>query len=295
LSLVVITPAVAGPYDLGAVVIRVALELDPRSAQIRAVSDPLPTILQGIPLDVRSASLRMGRPQFTLNPTSCEPMAITGAATTIPGQIAALRSPFQVGGCNALGFKPRLRLSLKGATKRGGNPAFQAIYEPKPGEANLKAMVVRLPRSAFLDQGHIRTICTRVQFAADACPAGAQYGEITAWTPLLDEPLHGPVWLRSSDNELPDMVFDLRGIVDIEVGTRIDSVKGGIRASIESVPDAPITKVLLRMQGAKKGLIVNSRDICKDANRANVKMDGQNGKVNDVKPKLKAKCGKRRR
>jgi uncharacterized repeat protein (TIGR01451 family) len=295
LSLAIITPAVAGPFDLGAVVTRVALNLDSVKAQIHATSDPFPTILEGIPLDVRGAFLKLDRPDFTLNPTSCDPMAIDAAASTIPGQIASLRSPFQVGGCSGLGFKPKLAMRLKGGVKRGAHPAFQAIYKPRPGDANVKGIVVRLPRSAFLDQAHIRTICTRVQFAADACPPGAQYGSITAWTPLLEEPLQGPVYLRSSDNKLPDLVFDLHGVVDIEVATRIDSVKGGIRASIESAPDAPLTKVVLNMQGQKKGLIVNSRNICKGKNRADVKLDGQNGKIYDSKPKLRAKCGKKGR
>lgn len=111
---------------------------------------------------------------------------------------------------------------------------------------------MRLPRSAFLDQAHIRTICTRVQFAAKACPPGAQYGYIKAWTPLLEEPLQGPVYLRSSNHKLPDLVFDLHGLVDVEVSVRIDSAHGGIRATLEDSPDAPLSKVLLKMQGAKK-------------------------------------------
>jgi uncharacterized repeat protein (TIGR01451 family) len=293
LSLLVITPAVAGPFDLGTVVLRVALYVNSQNAQIHAVSDPFPTVLEGIPLDIRGAALKMNRPNFTLNPTSCDPMAISGNASTQAGGLAALHSPFQVGGCSALGFKPKLALRLKGGTKRGGHPAFQATYTPRPGDANIKGLVVRLPRSAFLDQAHIRTICTRVQFAAKACPKGSQYGYIKAWTPLLEEPLQGPVYLRSSDHNLPDLVFDLHGVIDVEVATRIDSVHGGIRASIESAPDAPLSKVLLTMQGQKKGLIINSRNLCGGVNRADVELTGQNGKVADSKPELKASCGKR--
>jgi hypothetical protein len=296
ISLAIITPAVAGPFDLGTVVTRIALYVNSQSAQIHAISDPIPTILGGIPLDVRGASLKFDRPSFTLNPTSCDPMAILANATAITGQLAPLRSPFQVGGCSALGFKPKLALSLQGGgTKRGGHPAFNATYTPRAGDANAKGLVVRLPRSAFLDQAHIRTICTRVQFAASACPAAARYGFVKAWTPLLEDPLEGPVWLRSSNHKLPDLVFDLRGQIDVEVATRIDSVNGGIRARIESAPDAPLTKVILHMQGQKKGLIVNSRDICQGANRADVELEGQNGKVSDSKPQLKAKCGKSRK
>jgi hypothetical protein len=87
--------------------------------------------------------------------------------------------------------------------------------------------VVTLPRSEFLDQSHIRTVCTRVQFAADACPSGAIYGHAVAKTPLLDEELKGPVYLRSSDNKLPDLVADLHGIIDVEVSGRIDSIRAG--------------------------------------------------------------------
>jgi hypothetical protein len=293
ISLAVITPAVAGPFDLGTVVLRVALQINAASAQVHGVSDPFPRLLEGVPLDVRGASLKLDRPNFTLNPTSCDPMAIVGNAATFAGGIASLRSPFQVGGCSTLGFKPKLALSLiGGGTKRGGHPAFNATYTPRPGDANTKGLVVRLPRSAFLDQAHIRTICTRVQFAARACPAGAQYGFVKAWTPLLEDPLEGPVWLRSSEHKLPDLVFDLHGQIDVEVASRIDSVNGGIRARIESAPDAPLTKVLLHMQGQKKGLIINSRDICQGSNKADIELDAQNGKFYDLRPQLKAKCGK---
>jgi hypothetical protein len=295
IGIAVITPAIAGPFDLGTVVTRIALYINAESAQVHAVTDPFPKLLEGIPLDVRGASLKLDRPNFTLNPTSCEPMAINGNAATFAGGLASLRSPFQVGGCSSLGFKPNLDLRLIGGTKRGGHPALKATYKPRPGDANIKSLVVRLPRSAFLDQAHIRTICTRVQFAADSCPAAAQYGSVKAWTPLLENPLEGPVWLRSSNHKLPDLVFDLHGQIDVEVATRIDSVNGGIRARIESAPDAPLTKVILHMQGQKKGLIINSRDICQGSNRADVEMEGQNGKVADSKPQLKAKCGKSRK
>jgi hypothetical protein len=150
---------------------------------------------------------------------------------------------------------------------------------------------VRLPRSAFLDQAHIKTICTRVQFAAEACPERSRYGYIKAWSPLLDTPLEGPVYLRSSSHKLPDLVFDLHGLVDIEVAVRIDSAKGGIRATLEDAPDAPLSKVDLRMQGAKKGLIINSRNLCGSTNRANVQFMGQNGKQFDANPVMRPECG----
>jgi uncharacterized repeat protein (TIGR01451 family) len=292
LSVGIVTPATAGPYDLGTVVVRAALYVDPETARIHAVSDPIPQILQGIPLDVRSIALQMDRPDFTLNPTSCDSMALTGNATSPFGSSAALSSPFQVGGCSALPFKPKLAISLKGGTKRGDNPALRAVLTAKPGEANIKKAIVALPHSEFLDQSHIRTICTRVQFAADQCPARSIYGKATAITPLLDQPLSGPVYLRSSSHQLPDLVADLNGQIHVVLVGRVDSIHGGIRNSFEAVPDAPVSRFVLEMQGGKKGLLDNSRNLCNSVNRASVEMDGQNGKTYDSTPVLKVKCPK---
>src|SRR5262249_28727432 len=150
--------------------------LDPETAQIHAVSDPLPTILEGIPLDVRQISLKTGRPDFMLNPTSCDPFSITGLVTSDQNQGASVASPFQVGGCADLAYKPKLSIRLKGATKRTGHPALTAVVNFKAGQANARWAQVTLPRSEFLDQAHIGTVCTRVQFAADQCPAASVYG-----------------------------------------------------------------------------------------------------------------------
>ena len=302
LSVISITPAVAGPFDAGTVVVRLALTLNPSTAEVEvdgAASDPIPHILQGIVLKVRDLRVYVDRPHFTLNPTSCEESSakaeLFGSYLNVfdpaDDRPVDLKSRYQAANCLNLGFKPNLALNLKGGTKRGGHPGLSAIYTPRPGDANVKGLVVRLPRSAFLDQAHIRTICTRVQFAAKSCPAASQYGFIKAWTPLLDEPLAGPVYLRSSNHKLPDLVFDLHGLVDVEVDTRIDSANGGIRATIDSAPDAPLTKVLLRMQGAKKGLIVNSRDLCVAPSKADVRFSGHNGKVGGLHPVMRADCG----
>jgi hypothetical protein len=295
LSLAVITPAVAGPFDLGNVVVRNALYIDPETAQARAVSDPLPTILKGIPLDLRSVALKIDRPAFTLNPSNCSPTSVLGSATSVFNQVASLSMPFQTDECSRLGFKPKLSLSLKGGTERSDYPALTAVLTARPGDANIARTVVAMPHSEFLAQNHIRTICTRVQFAADACPAGSIYGEAKAVTPLLDKPLEGPVYLRSSSNPLPDLVAALHGQIDVDLVGRIDSVKGGIRASFDSVPDAPVTKFILKMRGGKKGLLENSRNLCNSTNRATVEMDAQNGRAADSTPELKNGCKKARK
>jgi hypothetical protein len=214
LSVVAITPAVAGPFDAGTVVVRVALTLNPQTAQAEidgAHSDPIPHILKGIVLKLRDLRVYADRPNFTLNPTNCKPFAtkatlfgsfldVFNPADDVP---VSLASPFQAANCASLGFKPKLSMKLEGGTRRGDHPVFKAVATPRPGDANFGGAVVTLPRSAFLDQAHIRTICTRVQYAAKACPAGAVYGQATVWTPLLDEPLTGPVYLRSSNHNLP--------------------------------------------------------------------------------------------
>jgi hypothetical protein len=310
LSVVAIVPAVAGPFDVGNVVVRQALRINPRTGVVTAdgaSSDPLPHILAGIPLRVRDIRVYVDKPDFTLNPTSCEPSQtlaqIFGGGQNVFSPLddspLSREARFQAADCASLGFKPRLSLKLKGGTKRGAHPALEGTFRPRPGDANLEQMVLRLPSSAFLDQAHIRTICTRVQFAANGgngagCPPGAIYGQATAWTPILDQPLTGPVYLRSSDNNLPDFVAALHGLVDVEAVARIDSVRGGIRASFEGVPDAPLSEVVVSMQGGKKGLIVNSKDLCLGKSRANARMRGQNGRRASSRPVVGARCGKGR-
>ncbi|MGN6216433.1 MAG: hypothetical protein ACTHN7_05690, partial [Solirubrobacterales bacterium] len=299
LSLAVITPAVAGPFDLGTVVVRAALHVDPVTAQIHAVAGPIPQILEGIPLDVRSVAIELDRPQFTLNPTSCEPMAIAGTVLSSLGQAAAPSSRFQVGGCDALPFAPQLALSLKGGTKRGAHPALKAVLTARPGEANIGAAQVTLPHSEFLEQGHIQTICTNVQFNegggnGEHCPAESVYGFARAETPLLDHPLEGPVFLRSSQHELPDLVAALGGQIDVVLDGRVDSVNERLRNTFELVPDAPVQTFTLEMQGGAKGLLVNSTDICEHpkAHRALAYFAGHNGKLSSSRPVLKASCKK---
>jgi len=296
LSLAVITPATAGPYDLGTVVVRNALQVNPETAQISAVSDEIPHILQGIPLDVRSIALNLTRNQFTLNPTNCEKKAITGTATSVLGQGAPLSNPFQVGECKKLGFAPKLRLSLKGKVSRAATPRLIAkLTYPKGNYANIARAQVKLPPSAFLDNAHIQTICTRVQFSSGArlgegCPARSIYGKAKAITPLLDAPLEGPVYLRSSSHELPDLVVALNGQIPVALSGRTDSVKGALRNTFEFVPDAPVTSFELELFGGKRGLIEMSNGFCKKPN-ATVNFTAQNGKVYNTTPEVASSCG----
>jgi hypothetical protein len=308
LSLAIVTPAVAGPFDLGTVVVRTALDVDPLTAQIHAVSDPFPRILQGIPLDLRSIVLRLDRPSFTLNPTSCDAKSILGAATSVLGQSAPLAQRFQVGGCERLGFKPTLKLSLKGSTKRSGVPALKAVLTyPKGSYANVKSVSTVLPKSEFIDNAHIGNTCTRVQFNAGAghgaeCPKRSILGHALAYSPLLEAPLEGTVYFRSNggERELPDLVVALKGQIDVTLVGFIDSVRKSKRSEVSrlrtrfmNVPDAPVSRFVLQLAGAKRGLLQNSANLCKVKNIAQVKATGQNGKTYDTEPAVANDCGKK--
>jgi hypothetical protein len=302
-SVLAAVPAQSGPFDLGTVLVRSALRIDPETAQASVVSDSLPQIFGGILVSYRDVRVEVDRPEFTINPTDCEPMKVTGTIGSIGGGSAAVSDRFQVSDCAALGFKPKLSISLAGKTRRAGNPALTAVLQvPQKGlNANIAGTSVALPGSEFLAQDHLDHVCTRVQYAADGgggagCPKGTVYGHARAFTPLLDHPLEGPVYLRSNggDRELPDLVASLGGQIHVDLVGYIDSNKqtGGIRTTFAKVPDAPVSKFVLKMPGGKKSLLENSTNICRGKHRAIVKMDGQNGKVHDFAPLVQAECGK---
>ncbi len=313
LSIAAITAAKVGPFDLGTVVVREAIKINPETAEVfidATGSDPIPHIIKGIPVHARDIRVYVDKPQFMLNPTSCER---TSTASTVLGSglnfsseaddvPITVTSPFQAADCASLGFKPKLALNLKGASGRGGHPRFKAVLTPRKGDANSAFAQVTLPHSVFLDTEHIKTICTRVQFNSGPfpgsnCPKASIYGYAKAITPILDEAVQGPVFLRSSSHNLPDLVAALHsGKIDFNLVGRIDSVKGGrIRNTFELVPDAPVSKFTLEMQGAKKGLLVNSTDLCKSTNRAISDFRGQNGKRSLTHPELVPDCGKARK
>lgn len=287
LSVVAIDSATVGPFDLGTVVIRSAVRVNPLTAQISldsSGSDPIPHILKGIPLHLRDIRVYIDRPEFTVNPTSCERFAVTSTLTgsgvnfsdSSDDSVATTSDPFQVSFCSSLDFAPRFSMRLKGGTRRGRYPALRATVTPRPGDANIGRVTVTLPPSEFLAQNHIKTICTTVQSAAERCPANSIYGHAVAQTPLLGRPLEGPVYLRSSGNKLPDLVATLTGEgIRIDVVGRIDSVRGRMRVSYEVLPDAPVTKFTMSLPGGKRGLLVNSEDVCAAA-PAQARFIGQN-------------------
>jgi hypothetical protein len=297
LSIAVITPAVSGPYDLGNIVVRAAVNVNPVTAQVTVSSDPLPRILGGVPLRIRFFRIDLNREDFALNPTNCDPFSVE---TTVGGDEGSVVSVppvgYQVANCAGLPYGPKLSLKLSGGVKRRGHPAIHAVLKTAADEANSKRISVALPKGELLDNAHIGTICTRPQFAAGSCPAASKLGTATAVTPLLDAPLTGSVYLRSSSHALPDLVLDLRGQINVEVAGSIDTVNGGsLRTTFATIPDAPITQFTLDLAGGSKGLLVNSQSLCGTPKKASVSMAGQNGAVLETKTPMKTSCGSKAR
>lgn len=213
-----------------------------------------------------------------------------------PGNIGRLRSRKTALRPGLLLREPRVQAAAQpeavGGDRARRPPELQAVLRAKPHQANLSQVVVTLPHSELLEQAHIRTVCTRVQFDADSCPAGSVYGTAVARTPLLSKPLRGPVYLCSGNHKLPDLVAALHGQIDITFSGRIDSAGGRMRTTFDVVPDAPLSSFALTMKGGRRSLLANSRDICGRPGRAGVAMKAHNGRVRDTRaPLAVAGCG----
>ena len=286
-----VIPAVSGPYDLGNIAIRVAIAVDPTTTQVTAISDPLPQILEGIPLRTRMVELKLDRPSFAINPTNCGRSGVEAGFQGTEAAAVDQTAGFQVANCADLPFRPMLTMRLSGGVRRQGHPAVHALLKMKPGEANIRKVSVALPKGQLLDNSHIQTICTRVSFAAESCPAGSRIGHAEVVTPLLDCPLTGSIYLRASSSRLPDLAIDLRGQIDITLTARIDSIRGRLRATFMNVPDARVSTVRLDLSGGKKGLLINGEDLCKEPRRPMVELNGQNGRHITPNTKLQIPCG----
>jgi hypothetical protein len=294
LSFVFITPAVSGGYDLGNVVVREGLNVNPVTAQVSTAGAPLPQIFAGIPLRLRQIIVKLNRPGFALNPTNCEPLSVGAHLFGSEGALSTSSQHFQVANCASLSYRPKLSLNLSGGVKRRGHPAIHSLLTAKPGEANSASVSVALPPGELLDNAHIKSPCTRAALNANRCPAGSVLGHAKAITPLLDAPLEGPVYLTTGfGHKLPDLVADLHGQIHIQLDGRVDTAKdGALRTTFQSVPDAPVTTFSLDLLGGSKGLVQNSASLCGAHKQAALRMVGQNGKVLQKNVPLQASCGK---
>jgi len=309
-GLAVVVPAVAGPYDLGTVVVRQALFIDPETAQVTDVSDPFPTILQGIPLDIRRIDVDLNRPGFTVNPTSCDPMSVTGTLTSTGGLTANDSSNFQVGGCQDIGFSPKLKLALtgKGKTRSGDHPTLTATLTDPAGQANIRMAKVALPLSLALDPDNSNNVCSfataqAVHGGPVGCPASTIVGTATAVTPLLSQPLTGNVYLvqgirtnaqGQQVKTLPSLLVPLRGQIALDLRAQTSVSGGKLVTTFATIPDAVVSSFTLRINGGKKGLLVvtgRGLNICQKNQVGNANFGAQSGKTTSGNMTLSTPCG----
>jgi hypothetical protein len=250
-GLAVVVPAIAGPFDLGTVVVRSSLHIDPTDGHVTAVSDPFPTIFKGIPLRMRRVTVSIDRPEFTFNPTNCSPLAVTATLLSTAGASAALSQRFQVGGCQSLPFNPKFTVSTQAQTSKTSGAALDVNVTAALGEANIAKVNVSLPLALPSRLTTLQQACTATQFAANpaGCPVGSLVGAAIAHTPVLANPLAGPVYLVSHGGAaFPDLVVMLQSEGIVIALTGHTDIKHGITYShFETVPDAPISSFELSL------------------------------------------------
>ncbi len=308
-GLVEIVPAVAGPLDLGVVAIRQSLNIDPTDAHVTVTSQPFPTILDGVPLRLRTVNVDLNRSDFTVNPTSCAPMSINAALTSTGGAAANESTRFQAGGCSSLGFSPKLKLSLtgKGKTRSGDHPTLKASLTQKSGQANIGSAKVTLPLSLALDPNNSKHVCAfataqAVHGGAVGCPSSTIVGTSSATTPLLAGPLTGNVYLvqgiRTNKQgqqikTLPSLLIPLRGQVALDLRAQTSVSKGKLVTTFPTVPDIPVSSFKLNLTGGKKGLLVitgRGRSICGKAQKTAATLNAQSGKQEKSSIKMATPC-----
>jgi uncharacterized repeat protein (TIGR01451 family) len=259
-GLSIVVPAVAGPFNLGNVVVRASVNVDRSTGQITIVSDPLPTILQGVPLDIRTVNVTVDRQGFMFNPTSCDPLAVSGTLTSAQGASAGVSSRFQAANCAGLGFHPSFTASTQAATsKKNGASLTVKVGYPAGAQANIRSTAVVLPKQLPARLTTIQQACPEAVFNANpaGCPAGSNIGTATASTPVLAGALSGPAYLVSHGGAaFPDVTLVLQGegVTLVLVGS-VD-IKHGITSSdFASIPDAPISSFELNLpEGPHSGL-----------------------------------------
>jgi hypothetical protein len=288
-SLAIVTPAVAGPFDLGTVVVRAGLYINRSNAQVTVKSDPIPTILDGIPLDVKSIAVKIDREQFTLNPTSCQHMTVAANVTSAQGQNAALSNPFQVGGCIGLPFKPVFKVATSAKTsKAAGASLITRVSFPhlsplgQGGEANIAKVRVELPKQLPSRLTTLQKACTEHQFDTNpaGCPPESIVGHAIAYTPILSVPLEGPAYFVSHGNAaFPELIMVLQGEgVTIQLDGETDIKKGITSSTFNQIPDAPVENFVLTLpEGPHSALSAPSGRLCQQNLIMPTKLTGQNG------------------
>jgi hypothetical protein len=273
-GLSIVNPAKAGPFDLGQVVVRARIEVDPITAALTITTDntgpyKIPTILDGIPLQIKHVNVSINRPNFTFNPTNCSPLAITGGLSSTEGSTAALSVPFQITNCAVLAFKPKLAASTSGRTSRanGASLHVKLTYPAGPYDANIKSVKVDLPKRLPSRLTTLQQACPAKTFEANpaACPPASIVGHAHATTPVLPVALEGPAYFVSHGGEqFPDLIIVLQGY-----GTSVYLVgstfinKAGITSStFKTVPDVPVGTFELTLPQGKYSALAANGSLC---------------------------------
>jgi len=294
LSIVAVTPALAGPYDYGVVVVRVALAVNPLTAQVTAASDTVPSIIGGVPIRMRSIQVNIDKPEFTINPTNCSPFTVDSQGIGDQGTITDFSSYFQAVNCTRLPFKPTMKVNLASkATKRSQNPALKFDLRTRRGDANIRSISVTLSKAFQIDQSHLGNICSEKELAEKDCAGRTRIGKASTTTPLLDEPLSGPVYAVSGSGGLPRLAFILDGQVKLLPRADTKTVKGKLKTTVPVVPDAPVGHFRLKVFGGKTGYLANTRNLCGTPPKIKIDFTGQNGKSRTQNVKVKTQCPKK--
>jgi hypothetical protein len=292
-GLSIVNPAKAGPYDLGQVVVRAKIEVNPITAALTVATDDsgqykIPSIIDGIPLQIKHVYVNINRPGFTFNPTNCDPLRITGQLQSTEGASQTLSVPFQVTNCAVLGFKPGFKVSTAGKTSRANGASLNVkLLYPKArfgSQANIKSVKVDLPKQLPSRLTTLQKACTAAQFEANpaGCPQDSIVGHATAITPLIPVPLTGPAYFVSYGGaKFPELVIVLQGYgvtLDLHGETFIN--KAGITSStFHTVPDAPVGSFELNLPQGKYSALAANGNLCKSKLTMPTLFDAQNGMV----------------
>ncbi len=258
-GLAVVINAKVGPLDLGRVASITKLSLRPGDLAIRADTEPLPTILGGVPLAIRSLTLALDRDGFMLNPTSCAASTLDASFTAADGQTATAAAPLQATGCENLPFQPKVTAVL-GAPL--ANPSLKMTVAVPAGNANVQSLAMALPKEVGANLKALSGACMAPQFATNTCPDSSIVGTATADSPLSPTPLSGPVRIVQSGSTLPDLVIDLSGFTNLRLTIHNSFPGGRLKSTIDGVPDVPLSSFVLDLKGGGLLQTVDVKKIC---------------------------------
>ncbi len=304
-GLSIVNPAKAGPFDLGQVIVRARIDVNEETAALTVTTDnegpyKIPTLIDGIPLQIKHVFVDVNRPGFTFNATNCSPLAVTGTLTSTEGATSALQVPYQVTNCAVLAFKPKLEASTSGKTSRANGASFHVKlgYPAGPYDANIAKVKVELPKALPSRLTTLQKACTAAVFNANpaACPPASIVGQATATTPELPVPLSGPAYFVSHGGEaFPSLIIVLQGYgVTVHlVGSTFINKAGITSSTFKTVPDAPVgTFELTLPQGPYSALAANG-NLCKQKLSMPTEFTGQNGALIKTSTKIAVTgCGK---